>query len=322
MVDIASNKRLLNKNPKLRAFGGDTRGLITYIVSMALFVFGLIFTINSHARRYDRFVGILWYSTGAAMLIICHVTLVLRLLGLHVPWHIDLYIIFATFGHWSGHMFNWYNQGWHWDKILHTAAGVFFTLIGFSLFPVFAGNTRVITKRKINPVVIIIFAIAFTLATAMLWEVLEFLLDSITGHNSQRWWDELPRVFNPYALPGTLEYYSHQAYLRYGHFQGSGLWDTMMDMIWHGIGAAPAALGIGLWLKYRTTDLSVYMMKEKTLLKELSNLEGDSVAQELESSLKSGGCDHDTSLEKEVSSARTGSEPTAVAQVQDAIIAE
>jgi len=229
------------KQPQYRLFG-SLKGVATYLVGLILYAAAFIILIFDTARgNLEPWQIRLFYPTIFVMLAIFHIPMILRACKIHIPYFIDFYIAFATLGHLAGHLLGFYNQGWHWDKILHTAAGAFFTLIGFSLVPLFAKNNDCIKKKQISIAFVIIFAIGFSLAVAVLWEIAEFSMDSLTGHNSQRWQDAASTAY----------------------FQGSGLIDTMMDLVVHLMGTIPAAIAGGVYLAKKPSDMSMFMHKNK-----------------------------------------------------------
>ena len=71
----------------------------------------------------------------------------------------------------------------------------------------------------ISPLLVAVFAFTFAITMGVLWEIFEFTMDSLFGTTMQSW-----------NLP-------HDTTLIGKEFQGSGLRDTMSDLIVNSIGA-------------------------------------------------------------------------------------
>lgn len=112
-----------------------------------------------------------------------------------------------------------YTRFWWWDDMLHTLSGVIIGFLGFLIIYLF--NARY--NMHMNPHFVALFAFAFAVTMGVLWEIFEFSLDVAFGMDTQRWTlpPDAPLIGKPY--------------------QGSGLRDTMSDLIVTCIGAAVAA---------------------------------------------------------------------------------
>lgn len=129
-------------------------------------------------------------------------------------------ILFAVFALVAGEMFGAYDKFWWWDDMLHTVSGVVVGLIGF--LAVYFFNARY--NMHISPLFVAVFAFTFAITVGVVWEVFEFTMDALFGFYMQRW--NLP----PDAVLIGREY------------QGSGLRDTMSDLIVAGVGSLAAAV--------------------------------------------------------------------------------
>lgn len=110
-----------------------------------------------------------------------------------------------------GSIKGYYLKFWWWDIITHTTAGIALGFIGFMiLYILYQGK-----KIRANPIMIAIFSFSFAVAIGVLWEIFEFVVDSLTGLNMQK----------------------------------SGLRDTMWDLIVNSIGALFASTMGYLYLK-------------------------------------------------------------------------
>lgn len=114
-----------------------------------------------------------------------------------------------------GDGFGQYERFWWWDDLLHTVSGIITGIVGFLL--VYFFNARY--NMNLSPLFVAVFAFAFAVTMGVLWEITEFTIDLLFGADMQRW-----------NLPPT-------AVLIGSDFQGSGLRDTMSDLIVACVGA-------------------------------------------------------------------------------------
>lgn len=146
-----------------------------------------------------------------------------------------------------GHNFDFYDRVPIWDKLLHTAGGVTFAIIGQYLL-------YYLNRRQLSPKALtIVFMLAVSIAASAIWEFFEFGDDLLLGHDTQRdtyitaihsrllidAYGEVGSidpiesvVVNGVALPGYIDV---------------GLYDTMGDMLVETFGAVVTAVGYALW---------------------------------------------------------------------------
>jgi len=120
----------------------------------------------------------------------------------------------------AGEMLHAYEKLWWWDDMLHTAAGFILGIVGFLL--IYLLNARY--KMAISPLLVAVFAFSFAISICVLWEIFEFAMDALFGTSMQQW-----------RLPSN-------AILMGQRYQGSGLRDTMSDLIVAWCGATAAAV--------------------------------------------------------------------------------
>ena len=94
--------------------------------------------------------------------------------------YLDLFIL-ATQG--FGSILGFYDKFFWWDIALHTLSGILFFLIGLEVIQQIHKKTE---KTAINYILAIFFGITFSLAIGAIWEMLEYIIDSITKGNMQR----------------------------------------------------------------------------------------------------------------------------------------
>lgn len=117
--------------------------------------------------------------------------------------------IFATI--FLGEAYDFYEQYWWWDILLHGGSAVGFGLFSFLLvFMLFQGD-----RYSAPPVALAFITFSCAVAVGVTWEIFEYAVDQIFGLNMQK----------------------------------SGLQDTMWDLIVDCIGASIAALVGFLYLK-------------------------------------------------------------------------
>ncbi len=112
-----------------------------------------------------------------------------------------------------GEALDFYNRFWWWDIVLHGSSALGFGLVGVTLaLLLFEGD-----RYAAPPWALAAIAFTFALAIGALWEIFEFLMDSMFGFNMQK----------------------------------SGLVDTMSDLIVDTIGAFIGAMSGYLYLAGR-----------------------------------------------------------------------
>lgn len=114
-----------------------------------------------------------------------------------------------------GDGFGQYEHFWWWDDVLHTLSGIITALTGYLL--VYFFNARY--NMHISPLFVAVFAFTFAITMGALWEIVEFTMDVLFATDMQRW-----------NLPAN-------AVLIGRDYQGSGLRDTMSDIIVACVGA-------------------------------------------------------------------------------------
>lgn len=145
-------------------------------------------------------------------------------------------VIFIYAGVFLSAQFDLYYRFFWWDDFLHALSGVVLGFAGF--FIMIKLNQKY--RMKIRPILIVIFAFSVAISIGVIWEIFEFTMDALFGTTTQKW--DLPSEF---LLIGK-------------EFQGSGLRDTMSDLILNGIGAFTAsALSHALYKSSKTKTMRV-----------------------------------------------------------------
>ena len=139
--------------------------------------------------------------------------------------------------------FNLYYRFFWWDDLLHTFSGLIIGFIG--VLVIYRINRNY--SMDISPFFVALFSFTFAVTLGVLWEIFEFSLDTFMGSAHQKW--DLPETERIIGKP----------------YQGSGLRDTMSDLIVDSIGALIAS--VTLFFMYRNR-------KEK-ILKEIEKMVSD-----------------------------------------------
>lgn len=168
-----------------------------------------------------------------------------RKFKIFIPNYISIVLYFMLFFHFVlGEVYRAYDNIVLFDKILHTTSGVIIAFVSFSIVSIL--NNMQKTHIKLSPFFIVLFTFCFTMTSEYLWEIFEYLMDSVFNSNMQRWQDglilaegaELPR-----ATASGMYVLSNP--------RGSGLLDTMGDMMVNIFGALAVCIYayVGMKLK-------------------------------------------------------------------------
>lgn len=139
------------------------------------------------------------------------------------------FLLFALAAIVAGEMFGVYKAIWWWDDMLHCLAGAIFGITGFLV--VYFLNGRY--SMAISPVFIAVFAFTFAVTVGVLWEIFEFTVDFFFHTALQQW-----------NLPVN-------SILMGRSYQGTGLRDTMSDLIVTWIGASIVSVFTYLIYKHK-----------------------------------------------------------------------
>lgn len=173
-----------------------------------------------------------------------------RRFKIYIPSILQLVAVLLIYAHFIlGEIFRAYDHLMWFDKTLHTLNGLAFALLGFSMINLL--NNSGDQYKKLSPFFVSLFSFCFCLAVSYVWELFEFMMDSAFKLNMQRWKDGLVDV-------GT----GVNAYT-----QGTGLVDTMIDMLVMMLGGALVSV-IGYISLKTKKDLF-----NKLLLRKISNYE-------------------------------------------------
>lgn len=103
-----------------------------------------------------------------------------KILKIKLEEKLKIAIILFIFGaQCLGTVLDFYGKFLWWDTMLHTISGVIFFFVGETVI-------RQLNKQEeLKSKIIILFAVCFAMATGVIWEIFEFLVDGILGQNMQ-----------------------------------------------------------------------------------------------------------------------------------------
>ena len=108
-----------------------------------------------------------------------------------------------------GEIFNFYYRFWWWDMTLHTLSGFVIAMIAFIIIDQL--NETVDIRVVLSPFFVVLFAVCFSIAIGVVWEIFEFTMDQNFGTNMQKnglvdtMWDLIVCTIGS-VIVGTLGY--------------------------------------------------------------------------------------------------------------------
>lgn len=148
-------------------------------------------------------------------------------------------ILFIYAGIYLSASYNLYYRYFWWDDFLHTLSGIVIGFVGFLL--IYKLNYKY--SLDLNPLLIAVFSFSFAVTMGVIWEILEFTADWIFGSAHQKW-----------DLPVSARLMGRE-------YQGSGLRDTMSDLILTCIGALVTSYISYFMYKFRRGEIITKLNK-------------------------------------------------------------
>ncbi len=150
-----------------------------------------------------------------------------------------LYLLFYAVGPMCGNSLCFYSLLPGWDKLLHFSGGIVFALAGIVICNLLQRGTP--QKRVLTAV----FALCFSMAVSVGWEIYEFTADQLIGTDMQAntFIDSMPAYYFAGAAEsgGTMETVQSVSIngvrMPWSGYMDLGLHDTMMDMVVETLGA-------------------------------------------------------------------------------------
>jgi hypothetical protein len=131
------------------------------------------------------------YSLALGGVIALGLTLVPSVLNRHseitLPWEINLLIALSLYLHVAGGVWGWYEIFYpYYDKIAHLASGITVSVLGFVIVLLIDRFSHLCLTR----LMIVYFIILFTMGLGAIWEIYEFVFDTLFGTNLQHGLDD------------------------------------------------------------------------------------------------------------------------------------
>jgi len=165
--------------------------LLTLVLSIGYAVYKIIVSPvdGSISQEYEHIK-----SDYILMLIQCTLGLVVMFLpnflekkwSVFVPNYMSImYFIFLFCAIFLGEVRNFYYTVPHWDTILHAFSGAMLGALGFSLVSIL--NEFKSKSVSLSPFFVSVFAFSFALSIGAVWEIYEYICDSILDLNMQKY---------------------------------------------------------------------------------------------------------------------------------------
>ena len=137
-------------------------------------------------------VSMFWqgqYQTTVEILVILVITLLPVFLGkkfdVKIPHSFEtLAVAFVFMSLFLGEVYSYYTIYWWWDLVLHSGSAFLLGILGFLL--VYVLNESKGVDLDLNPNFIALFAFMFAVGIGVLWEIIEFGADQLSGFNMQK----------------------------------------------------------------------------------------------------------------------------------------
>jgi len=182
--------------------------MILILSSIVTLFLGIINGMKLQVNTGEFFVAT---ATSLLSLVITYIPDFIENKGIMIM-PVGLQVLFSGFTFCAiflGEIMDFYERFSWWDTMLHFISGFMFSMIAYMLFLSFNRDSGV--RRQINPVIIVIFAVCFSITCGAIWEIFEFGADSLLGMNMQRWqsgvsneqWNALQNASN-FSNPGLI----------------------------------------------------------------------------------------------------------------------
>lgn len=165
---------------------------LNIIIYLACIIYGIIsFFVETPISGTQAILVLI--ESFAALLGVFAPLLLEKIFNMRISYAITIIVsIFIFLCVVLGEVFQFYYRFNFWDALIHVFGGMFLALLGFMIGNLFFRKR----KQKSSVMVIATFAFAFGLMCGMLWEAIEFSLDSLFGTNMQKFIPENEELWN------------------------------------------------------------------------------------------------------------------------------
>lgn len=151
---------------------------VVYVVLLAIVITQMIIEITE-----GKTLNIPTYILIFALMMIPSAVEVL--FGIEMPTVLEIIIICFIFSAYHlGEANAFYTKIKEWDLILHTLNGFISAGIGCGMINIL--NHRKIEKMNLTPIFVVMFSFCFSMTTGIVWEFIEYGMDSIVGTDMQK----------------------------------------------------------------------------------------------------------------------------------------
>lgn len=103
-----------------------------------------------------------------------------------IPEFRFMFLGFVIFTQFLGEIFDFFIRFWWWDKAAHVFSAFIITIIGYIILYFYLPPKENARSDKTYLVFATIFAFSFSMMLGSLWEIFEYLMDTVFGHNMQK----------------------------------------------------------------------------------------------------------------------------------------
>lgn len=221
-------------------------------ISLVIFSLSMIIGIAATLEPDTNASGIIIILMGVVGIILSFVDkIVLKIFKKDAPFSVllfaNVFVFLATF---PGEILGAYYRLWWWGVFLHLFSGAGVTYIVFRIIEVIFRES----ESKLSANLVVLFSLLISLSGAVIWETIEFSIDSIFNTNMQKF---IPAEFLSEDVGSVtelnasdeqiVEFYSKPKGYRFA------LMDTMEDHACYMLGAL--AISGGLVIKNRVKKL-------------------------------------------------------------------
>lgn len=162
---------------------------LSLLVSIIFITFKIIKTPSfTSAEAYSKVKGdyvLMLLQCILGIIVMFIPSVVERKLSVDIPNNMEvMYFIFLYCAIYLGEVRNFYYLIPYWDVILHAFSGAMLGTLGFSLVSYL--NDLKFLNTNLSPFFVALFAFCFAQASGAVWEIYEFLADSLIGTNMQK----------------------------------------------------------------------------------------------------------------------------------------
>jgi len=147
--------------------------ILTFVIQAVLVVGLIIFIVRGEWENV--------FLTATVIGLDVFPELVLRRYRIHIPPEFQLIAVaFVFFSLFLGSAHGFYYQFWWWDKVLHTTSGFLLGVVGWIVLYLLLQTDRL--PRGVGHGLVFVFGVTFAVTLGVLWEIFEFIVDSIWPH--------------------------------------------------------------------------------------------------------------------------------------------